>query len=1000
MNLKWIELYPEFQVDLPQPCGQTKEGRLKADKAKQLQEALDAEQQTVAKETRVYIRIADCGSHRNHGFDMPAYLHNRPHGFVDHMLRRLVNAEEYTHTDMRELPIEGMFSVHSERNDDDVHTVDFTKPSCTCPDFRKHKYPCKHFCVVFKYSDRTTFPRKQRTSLLPKAQRSLGPKLKKPAVSPRKVAAPKPVAAKPRTGAIEPAAKKRAVAAKPAAVNEDSSVRTISDASEADAEDDGAFEALVLDADDDEEVPPENAGDGETGVEDDSASAPNEGGVAVSADENAEGEDAGAGEADEAPGDDAVDEEGNGDYAGEPEEGAEGCQGDAEGADYEGDGDAEVNPNEEGAVGEADYAEGDEMGDVEHPAEDGLEGDNALDEHAPNDAPEPSADDGVEALENGVSAEPEHEEAGEDVAAAATASGDGEGETIVRDLAPSERDFVMAEVEEIKDEPTTEVTRLWDLCPDVELDGAETITASVHETIQRSVRQFIERLLRDAKETGTVPDEELSKFHCRVCHISVPCKDHLVGHLRSDRHLCLSKSLNVHPKYSEHLLSQHFPKDSILSRQIAGVLLACGRRCAVLRYSRGLLEGSGGRLRVPRSGSTVLLPGLGLCGRGAETLAMGASTPDLLTAPGLCPSSGMLMAFSLFFCLTAKEQKGADKRPDKGKASAGSGQQSKREQSPPPIVSSFIFHCELCEVIGYNEDQIQEHYRGKKHRAKMAEELEKLSNKKQDTAKKAFIAGPKFGGGGPTYTCYVCNVVLHSTRDYSQHFTTRAHRMATGLQSSAPPFDRKRPRSPSPFSRPPAWSPPPRMRSPPRDLWSGGPPQRIRSPEPFLDPMARDLFAPPSGPGGGFEPGFRGPQGGMIEDYAERRGPSGGGGSGMPDPTSVAATLETMIQLQQRLLNITGREDSGGYHDEEFQAVARNLQDMDLQKSLQQLRQSQRYSRNWLGLAVTVAGKIPSQIGNNVFVSDLSSGRNMVVDGDEICRCIPIMNGTRDRTAG
>ncbi|XP_037578870.1 uncharacterized protein LOC119461590 [Dermacentor silvarum] len=157
MNLKWIELYPEFQVDLPQPCGQTKEGRLKADKAKQLQEALDAEQQTVAKETRVYIRIADCGSHRNHGFDMPAYLHNRPHGFVDHMLRRLVNAEEYTHTDMRELPIEGMFSVHSERNDDDVHTVDFTKPSCTCPDFRKHKYPCKHFCVVFKYSDRWGF---------------------------------------------------------------------------------------------------------------------------------------------------------------------------------------------------------------------------------------------------------------------------------------------------------------------------------------------------------------------------------------------------------------------------------------------------------------------------------------------------------------------------------------------------------------------------------------------------------------------------------------------------------------------------------------------------------------------------------------------------------------------------------------------------------------------------------------------------------------------------
>nr|XP_050032686.1 uncharacterized protein LOC126529124 [Dermacentor andersoni] len=77
MNLKWIELYPDFQVDLPQPCGQTKEGRLKADKAKQLQEVLDAEQQTVAKETRIYIKIAHCGSHRNHGFeDMEAFSQN------------------------------------------------------------------------------------------------------------------------------------------------------------------------------------------------------------------------------------------------------------------------------------------------------------------------------------------------------------------------------------------------------------------------------------------------------------------------------------------------------------------------------------------------------------------------------------------------------------------------------------------------------------------------------------------------------------------------------------------------------------------------------------------------------------------------------------------------------------------------------------------------------------------------------------------------------------
>ncbi|XP_075743564.1 uncharacterized protein LOC142799707 [Rhipicephalus microplus] len=77
MNLKWIELYPDFQVDVPQPCGKLREGRLKADKAKELQEALDAEQQTVAKETRVYVTIADCSSHQNYGFEnMEAFSQN------------------------------------------------------------------------------------------------------------------------------------------------------------------------------------------------------------------------------------------------------------------------------------------------------------------------------------------------------------------------------------------------------------------------------------------------------------------------------------------------------------------------------------------------------------------------------------------------------------------------------------------------------------------------------------------------------------------------------------------------------------------------------------------------------------------------------------------------------------------------------------------------------------------------------------------------------------
>ncbi|KAH7979899.1 hypothetical protein HPB49_011855 [Dermacentor silvarum] len=42
-----------------------------------------------------------------------------------------------------------------------------------------------------------------------------------------------------------------------------------------------------------------------------------------------------------------------------------------------------------------------------------------------------------------------------------------------------------------------------------------------------------------------------------------------------------------------------------------------------------------------------------------------------------------------------------------------------------------------------------------------------------------------------------------------------------------------------------------------------------------------------------------------------------------------------------------------------------------------------RVGTGWV-LAVTVAGKIPSQIGNDVFVSELSSGRNLVVDATQV----------------
>ncbi|KAH7979785.1 hypothetical protein HPB49_011012 [Dermacentor silvarum] len=48
------------------------------------------------------------------------------------------------------------------------------------------------------------------------------------------------------------------------------------------------------------------------------------------------------------------------------------------------------------------------------------------------------------------------------------------------------------------------------------------------------------------------------------------------------------------------------------------------------------------------------------------------------------------------------------------------------------------------------------------------------------------------------------------------------------------------------------------------------------------------------------------------------------------------------------------------------------------------------------GTDVTVASEIPSQISNDVFVNELSSGCNMVIDGDEVYCCSPITNCIRE----
>jgi len=71
---------------------------------------------------------------------------------VKHIYDRFVVAQNiYSEKRIKKLTLlEHQFEVQSE-NGSNVYVVDFTVPSCTCLDFEKYHWPCKHLCAVFIY---------------------------------------------------------------------------------------------------------------------------------------------------------------------------------------------------------------------------------------------------------------------------------------------------------------------------------------------------------------------------------------------------------------------------------------------------------------------------------------------------------------------------------------------------------------------------------------------------------------------------------------------------------------------------------------------------------------------------------------------------------------------------------------------------------------------------------------------------------------------------------
>lgn len=82
---------------------------------------------------------------------LPTFLRGRPKAFVKHVYDRYAIAQNvYNERKIKKLQLEHQFEVQDD-NGSNLYIIDFQKPSCTCLDFKKYHWPCKHFCELFIY---------------------------------------------------------------------------------------------------------------------------------------------------------------------------------------------------------------------------------------------------------------------------------------------------------------------------------------------------------------------------------------------------------------------------------------------------------------------------------------------------------------------------------------------------------------------------------------------------------------------------------------------------------------------------------------------------------------------------------------------------------------------------------------------------------------------------------------------------------------------------------
>ena len=96
----------------------------------------------------LFANFEQSSCNRTYNNYVPDYLHNRPRNVILHCLDRKASGSKYSTEDIEDIDsVSGVFGIKSNKNS---YTVDLQIPSCTCPDWIRTQYPCKHFFAVFR----------------------------------------------------------------------------------------------------------------------------------------------------------------------------------------------------------------------------------------------------------------------------------------------------------------------------------------------------------------------------------------------------------------------------------------------------------------------------------------------------------------------------------------------------------------------------------------------------------------------------------------------------------------------------------------------------------------------------------------------------------------------------------------------------------------------------------------------------------------------------------